>query len=565
VEDIKFEVEPVFEYVAKQFETYAESLSSELQIPNCYLETTFFASDHEELNGLVFFKDNALAKGTPSHKFDRRRYFYNFNYYNSGTPEEIKFNTMSGSYRFEDIILTNYSTVGSSNVSKNEFYNAGYEIGNVFPNKIYLRLSNLGKSIGTTQNFKKFLNNNNYKYLFISDIINGASKMEKTDVSIDGTTKEIDYYDLETFENLELDEETWFDEHTALIKDNEPDEDKGNYTTKVYDKFDEYTEEIVFVRIQKSDGQDFIQNFWIYPDAEGSVKFCDTQVKIEKEYNYQVFLYVLMNEDGEPSLHVIPHGDPTFAKIMQPPHPRPQVQFKNIKNEKNKIRIMMNLSSNEYKSKNYSVISETEEERFSDNYSLYDPNSLRDSFYQYETETGKFQIFKMDRQPISYYDIGTNATSSIAESERSTLMFLTDSIKPFKKYYYMIRSYNGYGYYSNPSPIYKVEMTKDANDTFLHVETVGFFQSDQNSYMLEKTMAKLLQVVPSSYQTILSEEEGFGGYSGINNEGELPNLGIVDKTIWDSNTKFKLRLVSRKTGKKIDINLNFKLTKNIGD
>ena len=564
MEDIKFEVEPVFEYVAKQFETYVSSSTfSELKMPNCYLETSFITDEHGELDGLIFFKDNALAKGTLSHKFDRRRYFYSFDYYNSGTPDEIKFNTMSHVYRFEDIILTNYSTEKSSPVSKNVFYSEGYEIGKVFPNKIYLRLSNLGKKT-PTGDFKKFLNDNNYKYHFISDIINGASEMGKKETSIDGTTKEIDYYDLESFDLLTMDE-NWFDEHTALIKDNEPDEDKGNYTDRVYDKFGEYTKEIVFVRIQKSDGHDFIQNFWIYPDAEGSVKFCDTQVKIEKEYNYQVFLYVLMNEDGEPSLHVIPHGDPTFAKIMQPPHPRPQVQFKNIKNEKNKIRIMMNLSSNEYKSNRYLGISETEEDEFSQNYSLYDPNSLRDSIYQYETETGKFQIFKMDRQPISYYDIGTNATSFIAESEQSTLMFFTDSIKPFKEYYYMIRSYNSYGYYSNPSPIYKVEMTKDANDTFLHVETVGFFQSDQNSYMLEKTMAKLLQVVPSSYQTILSEEEGFEGYNSVNDEGKLPNLGIVNETIWDSNTKFKLRLVSRKTGKKIDINLNFKLTKNIGD
>ena len=564
MENIKFEVEPVFEYVAKQFETYVSSVNfSELQMPNCYLETSFIADEHEELDGLVFFKDNVLAKGALSHKFDRRRYFYNFNYYNSGTPDEIKFNTMSHVYRFEDIVLTNYSTEKSSPVSKNTFYSEGYEIGKVFPNKIYLRLSNLGKKT-PTGDFKKFLNDNNYKYHFISDIINGASEMDKKSVSIDGTTKEIDYYDLGSFVFLTMDER-WFDEHTALIKDNEPDEDKVEYIDRVYGKFDEYTKEIVFARIQKSDGQGFIQNFWIYPDAEGSVKFCDTQVKIEKEYNYQVFLYVLMNEQGKSSLHVIPHGDPTFAKIMQPPHPRPQVQFKNIKNEKNKIRIMMNLSSNEYKSNRYLGINETEEDEFSQNYSLYDPNSLRDSIYQYETETGKFQIFKMDRQPISYYDIGTNATSFTADSEQSTLMFFTDSIKPFKEYYYMIRSYNSYGYYSNPSPIYKVEMTKDANDTFLHVETVGFFQSDQNSYMLEKTMAKLLQVVPSSYQTILSEDEDFEGYDSVNDVGNLPNLGIVNETIWDSNTKFKLRLVSRKTGKKIDINLNFKLTKNIGD
>ena len=150
-----------------------------------------------------------------------------------------------------------------------------------------------------------------------------------------------------------------------------------------------------------------------------------------------------------------------------------------------------------------------------------------------------------------------------AESPNSTLLTITDNILPFVDYYYMIRSYNSYGYYSNPSPIYKVHMTKDANETFLNVETVDFFVSDQNKYMLEKTMAKLLQVVPSSYQTTLKVEEDFDGYSGITNPNDLPQLGLVQEKIWDTNTKFKLRLVSRKTGKKIDINLNFKLTKQI--
>ena len=42
-------------------------------------------------------------------------------------------------------------------------------------------------------------------------------------------------------------------------------------------------------------------------------------------------------------------------------------------------------------------------------YLLFDPNELRDTMFNYETEQGRFQIFRMDRHPLSYFDIGQNA------------------------------------------------------------------------------------------------------------------------------------------------------------
>ena len=106
-------------------------------------------------------------------------------------------------------------------------------------------------------------------------------------------------------------------------------------------------------------------------------------------------------------------------------------------------------------------------------------------------------------------------------------------------------------------------MTKDANDTFLHVNTVGFYVPDQNKYMPTKTMGKMLQIIPSSYQTTI--EQSISGLSNITDPNDLPDLGIVSQKIWDDNTKFKIRLTSTKTGKKIDLNLNFNLIKNNGE
>ena len=565
-----FVVEPVFEYQAIEFEEYKKTVS-EYQIPNCYLETKFDTTiEHPELEGLVFFKTSVISRSSEEEKFrfDRRRYFVNFSFYQ--TNENI-INNFDRADRFENILLTNYSTNGS--VSRNKFYNEGRSIGKVFPNKINLKLFGLGAN-PAVGNFKTFLNQNNYKYSFLHDIVQETSMFEIREVFLNDIETEVNFYDLwnDYTGPIEIDQ----GDHTALIKNNEPDVDQAECYSDIFDKLYDVDKEIVFVRIQKTSANGTTQNFWIYPNSDGEVQYCDTQVKIEKEYTYQAFVYVLIVEelsDGgqnidpsdeqQPRLYEIPIGEPVVAKIMQPPHPRPQVEFKNIKHKKNKIKILMNLSSNEYKSLTYKGVNQAEEELFQESYNLYDPFGLRNSYFQYETETGKYQIFKMDRHPTSYHDIGISAEETIVTADRSTLAFFEDSIQPFKDYYYMIRSYNYYDYYSNPSPIYKVHMTKDANDTFLHVETVGFFISDQNKYMFEKTMAKLLQVVPSSYQTTLVQDEEFTGYGDTTNTNDLPDLGIVEEKIWDSNVKFKLRLVSKKTGKKIDLNLNFNLTKQI--
>jgi len=548
--NLEFVIQPVFEYQAIEFENYNNN-REEFQMPNCYLETKFITSEHEELEGLVTFDTDTLSIGSNSvFGFDRRRYFTNFSFYQNGENDIV--NDLSEPDRFENIVLTSYSTTNGN--LKNPFYGPGYELGKVFPNKINLKITGLGSN---TNSFKTFLNNKNYKYSFIHDVVQQRLAPQSTEVFVNEIEQAVSFYFLGEYEG---NSDFVMNNHTPLIKNPEPDVDREDYLKNFLEKIYDYDNEVLFVRIQKTYNNGTNQNFWIYPDSEGEVKYCDTQVKIDKDYTFQAFIYVLM----EQNLYEIPLGEQVVAKILQPPHPRPQVEFKNVKNKKNQIKIMMNLSSNKYKSLEYKGISADEEQTFLNNYSKYDPNELRDSYYQYETETGKYEIFKMERQPTSYYDIGNNAELKEVRSNNSTLLTITDSIKPFKDYYYMIRSFNHYGYYSNPSPIYKVHLTKDANDTFLHVEAVGFFVSDQNKYMLEKTMAKLLQVVPSSYQTTFeNQDDDLDGYSGETNPNSLPDLGIVDKKIWDTDTKFKLRLVSRKTGKKLDINLNFKLTKQI--
>jgi hypothetical protein len=271
-------------------------------------------------------------------------------------------------------------------------------------------------------------------------------------------------------------------------------------------------------------------------------------------------------EQRKPCIIEIPQGN-RRVKIKQPPQNRPYVEFRNIRNKKNKVQLALNLSTNQEISKTFFGITEDEISNFSDDWSLFDPGGLRKSYYQYENEPGTFEIYKMRKQPTSYFNISeiSDPVKTVTNGV-STLFFTTETIEPFTDYYYMIRSINSDGVPSNPSPIYKVYTTMDIDDTFLHVESVGFKKSPQNEYMNEKTMAKMLQIIPATMQVITGSGEN-GPYDTIaNNNGfdsnnQIENLGLVNTSIWENNRVFKIRLTSRKTGKKIDLNLRFKLEK----
>ena len=150
-----------------------------------------------------------------------------------------------------------------------------------------------------------------------------------------------------------------------------------------------------------------------------------------------------------------------------------------------------------------------------------------------------------------YTNIIENSTLHTVEGDfGGTAAHFIDKVRPFKKYYYVFRNVNHYGHFSNPSPIWEVELTQDANETFLNSKVVGF--ANPNSALTTDDNISSLQPYDSS--------------------NPLPTLGIVPEKIWttidssgtttDEGKRFKIRMVSKDTGRKIDFNLRFVLNKN---
>ena len=126
----------------------------------------------------------------------------------------------------------------------------------------------------------------------------------------------------------------------------------------------------------------------------------------------------------------------------------------------------------------------------------------------------------------------------------------------------MFRSVNFHGLVSNPTPIYEVELKKDADETFLFSKTVGLFKEVTNQPT--RKFIKLMQTVPATQHTIfdpstLVDKDGQPlttlKRTAINNL----TLGVAEHPIWGK--KFKFRITSTTTGKKLDINIMVNLIK----
>ena len=168
----------------------------------------------------------------------------------------------------------------------------------------------------------------------------------------------------------------------------------------------------------------------------------------------------------------------------------------------------------------------------------------------------------MDKKPKSYADLQGKKLADIKNIFPSTGAMYKDTISFFKKYYYVVRSINHHGLVSNPTPIYEVEMTKDADESFINVQVVEFHKDDHTQPT--RTFMKLIQAIPATQHTVYDEEkilESLGGnvQSLKGTAIDKLTLGLATHPIWGK--KFKFRITSKETGRKVDVNIKVNLIK----
>jgi hypothetical protein len=178
-----------------------------------------------------------------------------------------------------------------------------------------------------------------------------------------------------------------------------------------------------------------------------------------------------------------------------------------------------------------------------------------------------YQIFKLNNKPKSYNDFSNALVADVAGSDQSSSEVYEMYLTANRKFYFVFRAKNGFNLFSNPTPIYEVELIQDADETRVSVKTIDLIE---DSMTRTKTFGRFLRIYPSFEQvTIRDYSEVFEGLElddqtsvvqqafTFNNKQYF--VGDTDHPIWGKKIKFRVR--SRNTGKMVDINVDFVLEK----
>ena len=142
----------------------------------------------------------------------------------------------------------------------------------------------------------------------------------------------------------------------------------------------------------------------------------------------------------------------------------------------------------------------------------------------------------------------------------STDALFYDKVETNKKYYYVMRFLNERGEPGHFSSIYCAELIDDGGYLYPKFDTIfpKDLEADKKSINTTKDFKKLFNLVPNIQQLLL--DDGDVDYSKpANSQKEKIKVGLVEHQIWDKT--FKIRLTSKKTGKKIDLNITYELSR----
>ena len=172
----------------------------------------------------------------------------------------------------------------------------------------------------------------------------------------------------------------------------------------------------------------------------------------------------------------------------------------------------------------------------------------------------KYQVFRIEEHPTSWSDFAPGLHKPMLDAKGVYRQLIehendfVDIVTPNKKYYYTFRTIDPRGYISNPSPIYQVELIDDSGAVYLVVKIVKF--KIKVPKKTTKAVRKYIHIFPTLKQSSLLAPQVESVFSGENSVFENAQLGDL---FGNSKTprRFKIRLTSRSSGKKIDLNLNF--------
>jgi hypothetical protein len=321
-----------------------------------------------------------------------------------------------------------------------------------------------------------------------------------------------------------------------------------------------------------------LQNFYI-PAEKNILGFADTQIKSGEKYiyecashyiivgnryryqNLQIFsetggeVYATIEVHNYPSIVLVPIT--MFSKSVvttQPPPLPPQVKFITKNNSSQQIDIYLSSTKGEAEG-SFNALFSKDADQASDLVSMFGEDPVLFKDYDH---SAMFEVYRSKDVPKSYLDF--RKISDVRMPYISQDALYKDFVVPNQKVYFMFRKVNLKGLVSNPTPIYEVELLIDADDSKIIVNTYQFPEEiiKQNT----KKFKSLFQIRPAVEHLIFDNEQPFiAGKQSLRETIDNISIGTeAEKSLWGNKMKFRFK--STTTGRIIDFNITFTLTKN---
>jgi hypothetical protein len=174
------------------------------------------------------------------------------------------------------------------------------------------------------------------------------------------------------------------------------------------------------------------------------------------------------------------------------------------------------------------------------------------------------QVFRLNQMPTSITNFEGNLLTTIdlsiqddsINTNRET--YYEDTVATNQKYYYLFRVLNQQGTISHLSDIYEAQLVSDGGYKYAVFNVIDEKELDQQ-FSIDNTFSsfkKIFQLQPNIGQlTLQTTNVDFN--MEASSQIENVDVGNLTDLIWDKT--FKIRLTSKKTGRKIDLNVTYRL------
>jgi len=330
--------------------------------------------------------------------------------------------------------------------------------------------------------------------------------------------------------------------------------------------------EVVIYRVAKYIGQpngEPIKNYFFLNKADlETFNFVDTQVKVNEEYSYEVYSYdlvignsysyaesksysesatVAVKVNQQPSLKIIENKIAQTANlILSEPPTMPDVNVYPFFNTDNKIgfnfngsvgnRLMLPITFSEQEKKRIDKLKKSQNRQGQERI-WYSQDGINRFYEVYRTTTPP-------SSPMDFMEIMTIRTPNTS---------FVDSIEPNTTYYYLFRAIDNHGNVSNPSEVIQATIIRDQ---FIYpvIKNYSYEIAKNKTKETKKDLKRYLRISPVLSSMLIDKERTDVSVESANKVVKA-TMGPKGTSVWGK--KFKVRVTSKNSGKKLDLNFKF--------